>query len=76
MDWIDVKQVKPRSGQVVLVYADGYFEVVQHRRKCIASDVWETHAGLPIDRVTHWMPLPAGPDRGEGLIRNLLPASI
>lgn len=62
MKWIDVEQELPLTRRPFLTYRDGYYEVAVYR--FASSERWETHNGLVLDGVTHWMHLPDGPEPG------------
>lgn len=47
MDWIKLTEYKPKQGQIVLTYQDGYYEVCVYRGSPHAS--WQTHDGKAVN---------------------------
>ena len=66
MDWINIKDERPKKGQRVIYYFKetgidiGRFsqEFIQHGVK---GNTFHGHGGWLTDDVTHWMPLPEVP---------------
>jgi len=62
MEWISVEDRLPKNGDPVLYY-DGYFSFLGH-----IDNGYRWHSFYDGDRhchVTHWMPLPEPPTKGE-----------
>lgn len=58
--WVAVSERLPDNGEAVLV-SDGdlvYYSVFDH----YAGSIWYDDSNYPLLYVTHWMPLPLGPN--------------
>ena len=65
MDWIDVKERLPEEDGQYLVYGIGLASRADHYAN---GQWWKQHGWQPDElkrKVTHWMPLPQPPDKGE-----------
>lgn len=70
MKWISVNDRLPKCNEKVLAFYDGeqefmyytYTEFLDSKRPIIYS--WQSYECLDVesDKVTHWMPLPKGPE--------------
>lgn len=65
-EWVSVEDTVPDPGERVLA-TDGIFVGEAYRT---SANTWYRHTGFPWrdclqSIVTHWMPLPAAPDRQE-----------
>lgn len=61
MNWIPVKDRVPDSQKNVLVWC-GYVDMASYQRGGFWVFDRETGIGFDLGSVTHWMPLPEGPE--------------
>ena len=63
MDWISVNDRLPKLYTPVLVYIgeDGTFPKVREGRRLLGG-TWIADLIRDEDEITHWMPMPEGPD--------------
>ena len=62
--WIPVNERKPQEFVSVLIYAPGEIPLPAVHEAYFARGCWVTHITvLPENEVTHWMEMPAGPEK-------------
>ena len=62
-DWISVKDKLPKKHISVLIYRvygkDDFYKGIEIG---FYEDFWQNDESLSVEKVTHWMPLPAPPN--------------
>ena len=65
-EWISVEERAPAEFQRVLVWCGCYVDVASYQDGAFVVFDRETGVGFELGSVTHWMPLPEGPEEVKG----------